>query len=1026
MRRWVELLFTRSALVVALALAVFVAGIFAFLHLDIEAYPDPTPPRFEVIAQYPGRSAEEVERYVTIPLESALGGLSDMASVRSQSFYGLADISLQFSFAADYAAAEQAVRNRLADAELPEGVDAQISPESTIGEVYRYQLVGPPGMDRGELRAIEDWLVERRLKSVSGVNDVTAWGGPAREYHVDVDPRQLQAYGIALGEVVEAVEQGNKVVGGRTIDLGEQAVQVRGAAGALTVDDLARIPLARRGTSTVLVRDVAQVRIGTVEPLGSAGRDGDDAVVEGIVLMAHGESTTDVVEGIEAEVAKLNAGELPAGVRIEPFYDRKELVHVTVRTVLRNLLCGMALVFAVQYLFLGEVWSALAVAAAIPFALCFAIVGLWLTGESANLLSIGAIDFGIIVDANVIVVENLARRLRHRRDPGARVTTLAEAFGEVAPLILFATAIILAAYIPLFTMHGVEGQIFAPMARTYAFALAGALLAAFTVSPVLTALVAGRIRPDREPPAVAWLRRPYRPALRLAQEHPLLALLIAGTAVAIGGVGALRLGGEFMPHLEEGNLWVRVTLPATASLRTGEATVHQMRALLASYPEVRTVVSQHGRPDDGTDPGSFSNLEMFVALKPFAQWPAGVGKRELVERMADDFAERFVGCEVNFTQAIQDQVEEAVAGIKGENAVKIYGPDLARLDDAATRVEAAMREVRGIVDVGVLRQLGQPELEIAPDRERCARDGVNPGDLADTVEAAIGGKQAGELFEGERRFPVMVRLDRRARGDLQAIAAIPVAAGGDDAPLLPLGELASIRMRSGAALVQRDGGERLVSVEFAVRGRDLAGAVTEARQRVASEVKLPAGYRIEWSGEFGELAEAKQRLAWIVPVSLVLIASLLYAALYSLGDCLKVVLAVPLAATGGAIALWITGTDFSVSAVVGFISLFGVATMAAMLLVARWRALLREGLPHPDALARAAHQRFRPVLMTCLSACIGLLPSALSLGMGSETQRPLARVIVGGMALGGPLILLTLPALIALFHGRGRPTLEEP
>jgi cobalt-zinc-cadmium resistance protein CzcA len=881
-------------------------------------------------------------------------------------------------------------------------------------------------MDHGELRAIQDWLVERRLKSVPGVNDVTAWGGPAREYHVDVDPHLLLGYGIALGDVVAAVEQGNKVVGGRTIDLGEQAVEVRGAAGAQTTADLERIPVARRGGSSILVRDLAQVRIGSVEPLGSAGRDGDDAVVEGIVLMAHGESTTRVVEGIEAEVAKLNAGALPPGVRVEPFYDRKELVKTTVRTVLRNLLCGMALVFAVQYLFLGEAWSALAVAAAIPFALCFSIVGLWITGESANLLSIGAIDFGIIVDANVIVAENLARHLRRRRDPAARVAVLSEAFTEVAPLVLFATGVILAAYIPLFTMHGVEGQIFAPMARTYAFALGGALLAAFTVSPVLTGLVASRIRAEREPPVVAWLRRPYRPCLRLAQRRPLIALMISAIVVGLGGGAALRLGGEFMPHLEEGNLWVRVTLPATASLAAGEPTVRAMRTLLASYPEVRTVVSQHGRPDDGTDPGSFSNLEMFVALKPFSEWPGRMNKRDLVRRMADDFAQRFVGCEVNFTQAIQDQVEEAVAGIKGENAVKIFGPDLARLDGLANEVEQAMRAVRGIVDVGVLRQLGQPELEITPERERCARAGVNPGDLADTIEAAIGGKQAGELFQGERRFPVMVRLDQRFRADLQAISAIPVPVGGEDAALLPLSELATVHVRSGAALVQRELGERLMSVEFAVRGRDLAGAVQEARRSVASAVKLPVGYRVEWSGEFGELAEAKQRLQWIVPVSLVLIASLLYAALSSLGDCLKVVLAVPLAAAGGALALWITRTDFSVSAVVGFISLFGVATMAAMLLVARWRALLREGLPHPDALARAAHQRFRPVLMTCLSACIGLLPSAISTGMGAETQRPLARVVVGGMALGGPLILLTLPALIALIHGRGRSNEDEP
>ncbi len=1012
-------LLARSGLVIAAAVLLLAGGIVAFFHLDIEAYPDPSPPMFDILAQYPGRSSEEVERYVTIPLETALAGLPGLRHVRSLSMYGLGDVNLQFAYSTDPHRDEQLVRNELAQLQLPDGVQPDISPESTVGEVYRYQLVAPRGFDVGELRALQDWTLQKRFRAVPGVNDVATWGGPAREYHIDLDLPRIQGLGLSIPSIAEAVAKGNANVGGRTLEIGEQSIAVRGIGLARTVDDLGLIVLDQRGSSPVLLRDVATISIGGQERLGSTGRDDQDSIIQGIVLMRRGEATQAVVERIEKEVEHINAsGVLPKGVNVVPFYDRKDLIETTVHTVLRNLVTGMVLVFIIQFLFLGEIRSALAVAAAIPFSLFFSVLGMWLTGDQANLLSIGAIDFGIIVDANVIMVENIVRNLRQRKAGDDRDRTIAMAMGEIAPSVIFATLIILAAYIPLFTMHGVEGRIFAPMARTYAFALAGALLGAFTLSPVVTRLLSGRRQSEGETRIVSGLRRAYAPSLAFSIAHPAVALLGA-LGVVVLAVFALRcIGSEFLPKLEEGNLWVRATLPASGSLAAGEGPVREMRKILGAFPEVETVVSQHGRPDDGTDPSGFYSVELFVALAPSDSWPKGIDKRRLVEEMSRSLESRFTGIDFNFTQVIQDQVEEAVSGVKGENSVKVFGPDLDVLESRSSELKRLLEGVRGVVDVGVFHELGQPNLVIEADRARCARVGVNTGDVDDVVETAIGGKEVTEMLDGERRYPVLVRLAPKYRSDIAAIAAIPVATPSE--ARVPLGDLASIRIDGGATFIHRESGERFIPVQFAVRGRDLGGAVTEAQALVQRELKLPRGYSLQWSGEFGELSEAEQRLAWIVPISLAAIGLLLYAALDSLRDSLVVAAAVPLAASGGVLSLFLTRTPFSISAAIGFISLFGVAVMAGILLVGRYRALERQGMAPREALSTAAHQRLRPVLMTCLSACLGLMPAAFSHGMGSETQRPLARVIVGGMVFGPPLILLAIPALLSVMDRRHR------
>jgi cobalt-zinc-cadmium resistance protein CzcA len=1032
LRKLIEWSLMRRSMVLAVLVLFLGAGGAAFHRLNIEAYPDPSPPMMEIITQSPGQSAEEIERYITIPIEIAVAGLPGLQHVRSISLYGLSSVKVQFSYDTDYYFALQQVLNRLNTLTLPNNAQPAISPESAVGEVYRYQLVGPPGTSLVELKTLQDWVLERRFKTVPGVIDVVGWGGLTKEYHVDVDLHKLAAYHLPLSQVLTAITNSNVNVGARTLDIGQQAANVRGLGLIHSLADIDDIVLAQSGGTPVLLKDVARAEIGHTQRLGIAGRDGDSDIIEGVVLMRRGEKTLEVIERIEAEVKKINkSGLLPPDVQIQPFYDRRDLINVTTHTVLHNLAYGIVLIFVVQYLFLGDLRSAIIVLASIPVALFFSLIVMVLRGDSANLLSVGAIDFGIIVDATVIMVENIFRHLRQEshETPGAdsdtkrisRVHKIFQGATEVDKSIFFSTAIIIAAFIPLFTMQGVEGQIFAPMAKTYGYALIGALLATFTVAPVLSSFLLPERVNEKETIVVRALKRGYLFVLHTALKHRVVTTGVAIALLVLAVAVVPRLGTEFLPKLEEGNLWIRATLPPTISLDAGEPYVTPVRDIIRSFPEVTTVISQHGRPDDGTDPTGFFNVEFFVPLEPLAQWPKGMTKFTLIEQMKRALEAQFVGVDFNFSQTIQDNVEEAVSGVKGENSVKLFGTDLQVLEDKAIEIKNQLASVRGIEDLGIFTELGQPNVLIEVDRERCARYGLLTGDVNAVVQAAIGGKGVTDVLEGERHFPIVVRLLPQYRQNLDAIKAIYVPTS--DGAQVPLSAVCHIRLRSGASYIYRENNERYIPIKFSVRGRDLGSAVAEAQAKVGTNVKLPTAYHAEWSGEFGELQEAEARLAFIVPASILLIIILLYSAFNSLRDSLLVMASIPFAMIGGILALWLMGINFSVSAAVGFISLLGVAVMAGIILLSYYYQLRHYGYPHEMAVIRAAQLRMRPVVMMCLSACIGLLPAALSTGIGSETQRPLATVIVGGMLLAPMLILLIVPVLISFL--RVTPDVDE-
>lgn len=789
MNRIVAFALKQQALMAALFVFVCAAGLVSFLRLNIEAYPDPVPPLVDIVTQNPGQSAEEMERYVTIPLEIQMAGIPHVGAIRTISLFGLSDVKLQFTYDVTYDEAEQAAINQLAQlSSLPKGVNPQISPWSPIGEIFRYRVVGPKGYSVTDLRTIEDWQLERRFKAVPGVVDVNAWGGKSKTYDVSVDLKRLNDAGLTLAQVIQALNNNNLNVGGQTLNFGQHAAVVRGVALIQSTDAIRNTILSASGGNAVLVRDVAEVEEGFAPRLGIAGQDDDDDIVEGIVLMRRGEQTTPTIRRVEAEMDKINAsGILPQGVRLERIYDRSELIGLTTQKVLTNLTFGVLLIFAVQWLFLGSLRSAIVVSATIPFALFFAISLMVLFGESANLLSVGAIDFGLIVVATVILVENVFRRFavaaaaRPDGDPflGMRATggligklaAIANAIGEVDRAVLFSALIIIAGFVPLFTLTGIEGHIFGPMAKTYALAIAGALVATFTISAAFSALfLPERVR-ETETPVVRWLRRVYGPMLEFALANRIVTLGVLGWLVAVAAFTAWTLGLEFLPHLEERNLWVRATMPQSISLEEANGYVNRMRKIIMSFPEVETVVSQHGRPQDGTDATGFFNAEFFVPLKPFSQWPPRVYKDDLTDRINDELQVPFPGVSFSFSQYIEDNVEEAASGVKGENSVKVFGPDLATLEAIATKIRAAMWTVRGIADLAIFDALGQLTVTIDIDRDRAARYGLAPGDINATLQAGVGGQTAGNLYEpgSDRNFPIVVRLKPEFRQSVDAI-----------------------------------------------------------------------------------------------------------------------------------------------------------------------------------------------------------------------------------------------------------------
>jgi cobalt-zinc-cadmium resistance protein CzcA len=1038
----------QRVLVMILMFAVFGIGFFSFLNLNIEAYPDPVPPLVEIVTQSTGQSAEEIERNITIPIEIQMAGIPHITAIRTISLFGLSDTKIQFTYDFTYEEAEQRVINQLSQlSPLPNGAQPGISPTSPIGEIMRYRVVGPPGYSVTDLKTIEDWMLERRFKSVPGVIDVTGWGGKTKTFEVTIDQPKLTLYGLTVPQVLAAINNANINVGGQTVTFGPQAAVVRGIGLIRSLDDIRNTMVSANNGSPVLVRDIATVSVGNLPRLGIAGQDNDNDIVQGIVLMRRGAQSKPTIQGVDDMITKLNSdGTLPPGVRIQKIYDRADLIDLTTHTVLENMVVGIVLIFFVQWIFLGTLRSAIIVAATIPFALSFAIGILVLRGESANLLSVGAIDFGLIVDATVIMVENIFRHLaqkpleRFRRSGivqrsgtinefRGKLAAIANSATEVNKSIFFAAAIIIASFIPLFTLSGIEGHIFGPMAKTYAYAIIGGLIATFTVSPALSSLLFPDQVEEKETIVIRAMRRVYTPVIRFCVSNRIITLGLAGLLLLTSLLCGRSLGLEFLPKLEEGNFWIRATMPISISLEEGNPYVNSMRKIIASYPEVVTVVSQHGRPDDGTDTTGFFNAEFFVPLKPAKQWPAGVDKDSLAAEITKKITDAMPGMELNFSQNIEDNVDEAASGVKGENSVKLYGNDLVTIERTANKIKDVLATVPGITDLAVFGSLGQPTVKIDIDRLRAARYGLAPGDINSTVQAAIGGQAAGNLYEdgSDRNFPIIIRLAAQYRTSLDAIKRIMIGApnpNGNGVVQIPLSDVANVQLTTGASFIYREGQQRYIPIKFSVRGRDLGGAVLDGQQKIAEQVHIPGGFHLEWVGQFGDLQAAIARLELLVPLALALIVLILYVNFNSLTDTLLVSSVMPMALIGGILALYLTGTAFSVSAAIGFIGLFGISVMEGILVVSYYNQLIDVGMDRDEAVVHAAETRFRPVMMTCIAACVGLLPAAFATGIGSQVQKPLALVVVGGILLAPLLILVILPVLIDLFSRRAAPNYE--
>ena len=1047
----------RNRLVVLLGVAALVAaGVHSTLNLNVEAYPDPTPPLVEVLSQNPGASPEEMERLVGIPLETALNGMPGLEDLRSVSIAGLNDIKCQFAYGTDYKEARQEVLNRLAAADnLPPGVKPRLSPWSPTGEIVRYVLEGP-AYTTAQLKAVQDWVVNRALKQVDGVIDVTGFGGTVKQYQVLLDPRLLRVYNLTLQQVEDAIDRSNANVGGNVLTLGSQAHNVR-ALGLLgkgidpldpdhvddatvlqaeKLDDIRDVVLTSHNGTPIYVRQVARVIAGHQPRLGKVGRTtggkSEDDVIEGIVLMRKYEKSLPTAQAVQKKIDELNAGDLmPKGMRIVAFNRRTDLVDVTTHNVLHNLVVGMGLVTAVLFVFLGDLIAAAIVALVIPLALLFAITVLYLQGKSANLLSIGAVDFGIIVDSSVIIVENIHRHLTHDHDPDRTLAEKIEAAAEdVQRPIFFSTMIIVCAFLPLFVMTGPAGALFGPMAATYAFSILGALLVAVTFAPVLCSFLFRAQMDDKETRIDRLMKWGYGGALRGALRHRWITLAAMAGMLAFTATLVPKLGAEFMPELEEGNLWIRALMPRTVSLEEASRMAPKIREVIASVPEVRGVMSHVGRPDDGTDVTGFFNLEFNVPLRPMEKWrkdkDGGTLTRQAIEAELTEKFRRFPGLNFSFSQLIRDNVEEALSGVKGSNSVKLFGTDLDKLEEVGNRVVNALRKVPGITNVGLFHVVGQPNLEIRIDRRACARYGVNVADVEAAVQVAIGGRAFSQMVEGEKLYDIVLRLPEALRDDPEIIARIPVDVPAEEGKLgtrIPLSQLAQIAPHtSGASNIYRENNRRYIPIKFSVEGRDLAAAIADAQGRIAhpegGQDLLPKGYTMEWSGEFAQMQEANARLLVMVPLSIVLILVLLYTMFNSMKDAFLVMAGVVAAAMGGVWALVLTRTTFSISAAVGFISIFGVVVQNGVLLLSYFNQMRAEGKPTREAIEQGSLLLLRPVVMISLTAILGLLPAALANSVGSQAQKPLAIVVVGGMTVAMILPQFLIPVLYSFFPAK--------
>ena len=1012
MRRLIHAALHQPLFVVLGTLLFAMAGVIAFNNLSVEAFPDVTDTQVTVIALYPGRAAEEVEKQVTLPIEVALSGLPNSIRVFSHTQFGLSFTVVTYDEKADVLAVRSQVNERLRGVDLPAGVEANIAPNATpVGEIMRYRVRGD-GRSTTELRTIEDWTIERALRQVPGVADVVAMGGFIKQYEVQPDLDKLRAAKLTFQNLLDALGRGNANAGGSYVAQGAQQYAIRGIGLLQSADDIGRIVVSTRGATPILVRDIAEVKIGAVPRLGTVGQDQDDDVVTGIVVMRKGENPSVVLQGVKARIAELNARGLPPGVQIVPYYDRSELIGKTLRTVFVNLTEGAMLVMFVLFIFLQNLRAAAIVAAVIPLSLLATFVGLTFVGIPANLLSLGAMDFGIIVDGAVIVVENIFRRLgeldeRQMKDKSTRLRAVLHATVEVGRPTLFSMIIIIAAHLPIFTLQRHEGRIFSPMAWSVTSALVGSLVLALSLVPLLCLLLLNKNLPHEDNRLVRACKRLYAPVLAWAIDRP--RRVLAGAVVALGAALALvpALGSEFLPELDEGTIWLSTDLPTSISPTESQAIARRIRNGLHAIPEVATVISKIGRPDDGTDPKTINMFEAFVDIKPEGQWRPDLTKTQLLDQMAA-VVSAIPGLEAAISQPIRDNVLESISQIKGQIVVKIKGDDLEKLQVMAGKLQVLARATPGVVRSFVDREGQLPQVRIDIDRDAAARYGINVGDIQDVIETALAGKASSELWEGERHFSVTVRLAPKYR-NLDALKQLLVSA--PSGAQIPLSQLANIALGSGAMNIARENGTRVAAVGIFIRNRDMGSVVADLQAAAAKELKLPAGYDIIWSGEFENQQRAMQRLSWVVPLSILVIFLLLFDAFKSFRSALLIIANIPFALIGGIVALSLTGIPLSVSAAIGFIALFGQAVLNGVVIVTHYNELRREGMELVDAVRQGSLTRLRTVLMTALLAMLGLLPMALSHAIGAETQRPLAVVVIGGLVSATVLTLLVLPTL---------------
>ena len=987
-------------LVLMFTLLVIVAGGLAFQRMPVDAYPDLSPPMVEVVTQWPGHAAEEIERLVTLPIEIEMNGVPHMDYLRSISLYGLSSIRMTFQENTDDYFARQVVFERLGDAQLPAGVTPGLSPLfSPSGLVYRYVLESPDRSPQ-ELKTFEDWVVERAYKSVPGVADDSGFGGTVMQYQVLLDPAKLYGYHTPLAQVTAALGANNANAGGGFYSQGSQFFYVRGLGLVTKTEDIGSIVVASNNGVPVHIRDIGEVTIGNAPRLGQFGFQKNDDAVEGVILMRRGEQTQNVLAGVEKKTRELNNGILPSDVKIRPFYDRSDLVQLTIDTVEHNLLLGMALVLIVLIFFLVSVRAAVIVALTIPLGLLFAFILLHGRGVPANLLSIGAIDFGIIIDGTVVMMENIYRELvEHQGQPYRLHEVIIAAAHDVDRPIFYSVAVILAGYLPIYALSGPSGKLFHPMAETMSYALLGALLFTLTLVPVLASYWFTRGVKEVVNRPFEWLKRIYAGQLEWCLDHP-KTTMIAATAIFAGSLLLVPyIGGEFMPHLDEGALWVRATMPYTISFEEAAKFAPQVRAILMSYPQVTEVGSELGRPDDGTDPTGFFNCEFYVGLRPYkdARWREGPirNKAELTADLQKKLAV-YPGVIFNFTQPAEDAVDEALTGLKSALAVKIYGQNLDVLEDRAVQIKRVLSQVPGFTDLTVVRELGQPSVQIDVDREKVARYGINVSDVEAVIQGGVGGQAATQVIQGERLFDLVVRMKPEYRSSTREIGNLLVATPSGQQ--VPISELATIRQGNGASFIYRENNSRYIGVQFSIDGRDMARAVQDAQRAVRNSVALPQGYTIEWGGEYNEYLEARQQLAVIGPLAVLLIFMILFALYGNFKFPVTVLLGVAMTGpVGGLLALKLSHTPFSVSSVLGLLALLGVSVETAVILVSYINKLRLEHDDIRRATREAALLRLRPIMMTALVACLGLLPAALSTGIGSDTQRPFAIVIVAGL-----------------------------